>query len=82
MDCFYIKNSFSKSFIHFKWSLDCACIRQKYRGLGVKDSKTQDTTVEDGGFIFNKNRGSFVKSTRRRGIIASTAVRLGMNGPD
>jgi hypothetical protein len=49
MDCFYIKNSFSKSFIHFKWSLDCTCIRQKCRGLGVKDFKTQGAPVTDGG---------------------------------
>jgi hypothetical protein len=32
MNCFYIKNSFSKSFIQFKWSLDCTRIRQKRRG--------------------------------------------------
>jgi hypothetical protein len=35
MNCFYVKKLFSKSFIQFKWSLDCARIRQKRRGLCV-----------------------------------------------
>jgi hypothetical protein len=62
MNCFYIKNSFSKSFIHFKWSLDCACIRQKCRVSGTRTPKTQLTVREDGGFILKFARVSLANA--------------------
>ena len=65
---FHNKNPFSISFIPFKQSLDWALIPRKVRGLGDKIPKTQRTVTMDGGFILEKDRGSYVKVSQRRGI--------------
>jgi hypothetical protein len=41
---------------------------QKTQGSRCKSPQTQTTPAVDGGFIFNKDEGSFAISTGRRGM--------------
>jgi hypothetical protein len=71
MNYFYIKNSFSKSFIQFKWSLDCACKNRETQGPWCKCFQDTVRPAQDCEFIPKILRGSYAKDARRRGTVIS-----------
>jgi hypothetical protein len=50
-NCFCIKNEFLILFLYFNHLWTGRVIKQKCRGPGVKDSKTQGAPDTDGGLI-------------------------------